>query len=162
MDPLSSELVEVLGHPSETQRRQLYSVEDYDPSDAAEKVRMVTKMFSLYPPQPDVEMRMEAYLDELRGIPWRWVSVALRDITEEPKRVFCPSINEVKAAVARRVISRRRRADPTYNAELAVTGSDTRADSQLAWLRKRCSEMLERGLLPSGQPIQVGAKASDG
>jgi len=137
---------------SGTRSRQLRNVEDYDPRDIGEKGRMIGKLFALYPPQPDVELRLEAYLEELRGIPWRWVSRAMADLTEEPGRVFCPSISELKGAIAKRIRQQRIReaqagVDTTYIAHRASGGED---DNQIGWLRQVVSNDLERGLLPKG------------
>lgn len=123
---------------------------------------MIGKVFALYPQQQDVELRLEAYLEELRGIPWHWVSCALHDLTEQPKRVFCPSISELKTAIATRIRQRRLReaqagVDTTYIADRAA-GSEE--DSQIAWLLQAVSDDLERGLLPRGvEPQQIASEA---
>ena len=49
--------------------------------DDAQLLRMLIKMFLLYPSdakQGDREGRARAYLEELRDIPWWWVSNAMR------------------------------------------------------------------------------------
>jgi hypothetical protein len=136
----------------------LHRVEDYDPADEGEKARMLAKLFSLYPPQPDVELRASAYMEELAGIPWRWVSAALRVITEEPGRVFCPSINEVKGAVAGRIRAARRLRDGGYNAHQAGGGND---DGQIRWLLEQVHGELQRGILPPGAATSPALPAPD-
>ena len=151
MRKISGQDLEVLidqGASSE-RRRDLLLVDDLDPHDREQKARMMLKLFSLFAKSDDVEYRIEAYLEELVGIPWRWISSALARLTEEEvdgkPRVFVPSIAEIKLGVAKLVRDKRRRVDREFNAQLSAGGS---SDSDIAWLRRVVSEQLERGDLP--------------
>jgi len=146
--------------PSKTPSVELRSVEDVDQDQEFQKTRMVVKLFALFPPQPDVELRVESWLEELRGLPWRWVSRALAQLTSED-RVFCPSCSEVKVAVAKLVHAERRRSDPEYNARAAT--SEGHAEEQLQFLRRRLSAELERGIMPPGVSARdaLGSQQAD-
>ncbi len=165
MDQITHELpaaVDAARRPSPMRSGPSPSVADFDPRQQPELARMITKLFALFPPQPDVEMRLEAYTEELAAIPWRWVSRALARLTEEPGRVFCPAISEIKSVIARLIHGERRRTDPRYNAS-QVSGGD---EGQIRYLLDVVANELERGILPPGvtaaQAKAIAPKAEDG
>lgn len=130
------------------------SVADYDPGQESQILRIVAKMLALYPRREDPELTLEAYAEELRNIPWRWVSAAMRDLTEEPDRVFGPSISEVKVALAKVIRRARRKANGGSLPEDVSEYRQIDATREIKWLTDRVAADLERGKLPPGVTAQ--------
>jgi len=78
--------------------------------DRKERLRMITKLFNLYPLGKDRSPKeaMAAYLEELRDIPVHWISRGLADTTREAGRIFMPSVSEIRTKAAQ-LIRRHRR-----------------------------------------------------
>jgi len=78
--------------------------------DRQERLRMMTKLFNLYPLGKDRSPKeaMAAYLEELRDIPVHWISRSLADTTRETGRIFMPSVSEIRTKAAQ-LIRRHRR-----------------------------------------------------
>ncbi len=64
---------------------------------------MVTKLFSMYPVSrnQNLDLAMEGYVEVLRSLPWRWVSVAIRALSEDPDLTFAPPVGKIRAETAR-------------------------------------------------------------
>jgi hypothetical protein len=69
----------------------------------------MTKLFSLYPPPPDMETSLAAYVEETSDIPWLFVSHAIRRLIDRPvydrgalmPRKWLPTISELRYEAAR-------------------------------------------------------------
>lgn len=87
----------------------------------------MAKLFALYPPRPDVEASMMAYLEETRAVHPYVLSHALHRVTRQ-KREFLPSCYEILRAAAGYVRERhrlRRGLNPGYNAWIGAGDDDS-------------------------------------
>ena len=64
---------------------------------------MVTKLFSMYPVSrnQNLDLAIEGYVEVLRSLPWRWVSVAIRALSEDPDLTFAPPVGKIRHETAR-------------------------------------------------------------
>ncbi len=77
--------------------------------EKAERLRMLGKLFSLYPPRPDAEMAMAAYLDELGDVPALLLSHGLKRLVRRGGD-FVPSLAAIRKECARLLRARHRAA----------------------------------------------------
>jgi hypothetical protein len=67
------------------------------------------KLFAMFPPPPDMEASVAAYIEQTRDIPWLFVSHALKRLVDRPvfdrgslmPRKWLPTISEVRYEAAR-------------------------------------------------------------
>lgn len=69
-------------------------------ADFRERVRIITRLFSCYPPMRDVEERMSMYVEQTADVPSVWISFACQTLVRKPDR-FPPSIGELRVEAAR-------------------------------------------------------------
>ena len=96
----------------------------------------MAKLFALYPPRPDVEASMMAYLEETRAVHPYVLSHALHRVTRQ-KHEFLPSCYEILRAAANYVRERhraRRGLNPGYN---AWTGDNDETINIGHWLEQQ-------------------------
>lgn len=92
----------------------------WDSKDRREKIRIITKLFSMYPLAGNQapELTMSSYLEELQDVPALILSHALHRLTRKTK-TFLPSVGEIRAEAGRVVAMANRAAkgqDPSgYN-----------------------------------------------
>lgn len=90
----------------------------------------IAKLFSMFPPPPDMEASVMAYLQETRDIPWLFVSHAIRRLIDRPvsergslvPRRFLPSISEIRHEAARVIREFKLRAEGKPIAEHSMRG----------------------------------------
>lgn len=78
-------------------------------ADEDARDKMITKLFSLYPPPPDFVASMAGYIEETRDIPPLFLSHALARLRDQPvndrgsmvPRRWLPSISEIRYEAAR-------------------------------------------------------------
>lgn len=113
---------------------------------------MMAKLFAMYPPRPDVEATMMAYLEETRKVHWFVLSHAMHRVTHQ-KREWLPSCYEILRAAAQflREQSRLNRRLPidAYNPWNDLQQDDINIDQ---WLDRQ-QEVLQAAqlLIPAGQ-----------
>lgn len=78
--------------------------------DMIERVRLMTKVYTLYPTSggQDREGLMRAMIDETLDIPAWWLQQALSRLCREPGRKFAPSVGEVRGVAVEKVRAWRR------------------------------------------------------
>lgn len=133
-------------------------------ADAEERVRMFTKLFSMYPlpAGENVELKMRAYLDETRDIPALVISHALRRLTRSSARLarkegqFAPLVPEIRAECAR-YLRERHRAANGLDPQSGLSWNDGELDEKHVerWLQ-RAQEPLPLAL-PAGRPLELPA-----
>ena len=110
--------------------------EPFDVKDQAERLRIISKLFSLYPKQQDAEMRLEALRESTSDIPSTWISHACKRLTEEPYRKWCPVVNEIRQQAARSFREWRRKMSGQrklqYNAHVQGDPLDVERELKLA------------------------------
>jgi hypothetical protein len=83
------------------------------PDDIVHRLRMFAKLFSIYPvPQgtEELEMKISAYIDLTRDVPWRILSHALHRLVQRPG-AFAPPPADVLRESARIIREMKRRSE---------------------------------------------------
>ena|SRR6188474_894431 len=120
----------------------------------AERLRMLLKLFSMYPPRPDAEMTTAAYMEELRDIPPLALSHGLHRLVRKQGE-FAPNVATIRRECALYLREQHRRAsgqDPSSPIEM---------DAELAerWLQRSGEPVLA---LPAGpQEIEIPAPQAE-
>lgn len=67
----------------------------------SERIRIVTKLISLFPTPRDPVVTHESYVQELGKIPCFWLSRACRSLADDPDRTWLPRPGHIKVEAAR-------------------------------------------------------------
>ena len=116
--------------------------------EESELMRMLLKLFSLYPPRPDAEMTIAAYMEELRDLPSLLISHALHRLVRR-KGEFAPNVATIRRECAHLVRERQRAA----NGLEPTGGLDGEIDAE-KWLQ-RAQDPLPA--LPAGRTLELAA-----
>lgn len=70
--------------------------------DRTERLRMVTKLFSMFPLSKgqDMELAMAGYIEHTMDIPTHWMSVGLFNLLQDDETVFVPPVGKIRRAAA--------------------------------------------------------------
>lgn len=122
--------------------------------EEAERLRMLLKLFSMYPPRPDAEMTTAAYMEELRDVPSLVLSHALHRLVRKPGE-FAPNVAAIRREAALYVREQHRRASGQEES------SPIEMDAELAerWLQRAADPLPA---LPAGsKPLELPAPAAE-
>ena len=64
-------------------------------------MRIVVKLMSLFPPRQDAKFTVEAYVQELEGVPCFWLRRAARALADDPNREWLPRTGHIKDEAAK-------------------------------------------------------------
>ena len=100
----------LIGQALQDARRPLKPAKNSSPStrnasDSAERMRIFTKLFTLYPlaATQNPKAAIAAFVDETADVPVYWIASGLARLTKESDRRFAPSLGEIRGAALRAI-----------------------------------------------------------